>query len=206
MPIKNDREYRNIPMFKIEKREEGDEPSFFVEGYASTFDTYQLWEDPDGTRYQERIDPHAFDGCDMSDVIFQRDHCGTVFARTSNGSIELNVDGHGLHQRANLGLTTSARQMFEEIMAGLYTQMSFAFTVDRHAIEYDRENNVFTRQILAVRKLYDVSAVSFPANPYTDIGVSARSAFDGAIKERAEERRKLELELAKAKYFYEEAE
>lgn len=206
MPIKNDREYRNIPMFKIEKREEGDEPSFFVEGYASTFDTYPLWEDPDGTRYQERIDPHAFDGCDMSDVIFQRDHCGTVFARTSNGSIELNVDGHGLHQRANLGLTTSARQMFEEIMAGLYTQMSFAFTVDRHAIEYDCENNVFTRQILAVRKLYDVSAVSFPANPYTDIGVSARSAFDGAIKERAEERRKLELELAKAKYFYEEAE
>ena len=96
--------------------------------------------------------------------------------------------------------------MFEDIQAGMYTQMSFAFTVDRSSIEYDRQNNTFTRQILSVRKLYDVSAVSFPANPYTDIGVSARSLFDGAIEEQAEERRRVELELAKAKYLYQEAE
>ena len=206
MPIKSDREYRSIPVFNIEKRDEGEAPSFFVEGYASTFDTYLLFEDPDGTKYQEHIDPHAFDNCDMSDVVFQRDHSGPVYARTSNGSIKVSIDGHGLHQRADLGRTSGARQMFEDIQAGMYTQMSFAFTVDRSSIEYDRQNNTFTRQILSVRKLYDVSAVSFPANPYTDIGVSARSLFDGAIEEQAEERRRVELELAKAKYLYQEAE
>ena len=124
MPIKSDREYRSIPVFNIEKRDEGEAPSFFVEGYASTFDTYLLFEDPDGTKYQEHIDPHAFDNCDMSDVVFQRDHSGPVYARTSNGSIEVSIDGHGLHQRTDLGRTSGARQMFEDIQAGMYTQMS----------------------------------------------------------------------------------
>ena len=52
------------------------------------------------------------------------------------------------------------------------------------------------------KKVYDVSAVSCPANPGTDI--SARSYFDGVIEMERQElaRRQKELELAKAKYFY----
>jgi len=178
MPKRDDREYRAMPVFAAAG--EGDE--YIVEGYASTFEPYVLFEE-DGIAYSERIEPTAFDEADMTDVIFQRDHSGTVMARTSNGTIELTVDEHGLHQRADLGKTESARQMYEEIKAGMYTQMSFAFTVAQDA--YDRDTR--TRIIQKIKKVYDVSAVSFPANPGTDIGIAARSFFDGEIEREKQE-------------------
>lgn len=197
MSIKENREYRNIPMFEVRAAEEGTEESFIVEGYASTFEPYVMWED-EGIQYKEKIDPKAFEECDMTDVIFCRDHAGTVFARTKNGSIELNVDNFGLHTRTDLGRTSSAREMFEEIKAKMYTQMSFAFSVQEDA--YDRETH--TRTILKIRKLYDISAVSFPANPGTDIGVATRDYFNGVIEaERAERQARLQaLEEARAKF------
>lgn len=68
MAIKNDREYRFLGTFEVEERAETD-PDFTVRGYASTFDEYKLftW---DGIDYHERIDRHAFDETDMSDVYF----------------------------------------------------------------------------------------------------------------------------------------
>lgn len=203
MPISENREYRAIPMAIAEKRAEGDEPSFFVEGYASTFEAYELFNDG-GIRYMERIEPTAFDDCDMSDVIFQKDHQGTVMARTGNGSITLDVDEHGLHHRTDLGRTEAARQMYDEIKAEMYTQMSFAFVVDNDEIQKDSAVQ-YTRVIKHVRKLYDISAVSFPANPGTDIGVSARSLFDGFIEQEAQEMRERqkaeELERLRTEYF-----
>lgn len=182
MAIKDNREYRSIPMeIRIEQRE-GEEPSFFVEGYASTFEPYVLFED-EGIQYKEQIDPKAFEECDMSDVIFVKDHEGTVFARTKNGTLELSTDEHGLFTRTDLSKTAAAREMFEEISTGMYSQMSFAFTVREDS--YDRETH--TRTISKIKKMYDVSAVSFPANPGTDISVATRDYFDGVIEaERAE--------------------
>ena len=91
--------------------------------------------------------------------------------------------------------------MFEEIKAEMYTQMSFAFTVREDS--YDKETH--TRTILKINKLYDVSAVSFPANPGTDISVSTRSRFEGFIEQEKAERlaKEKRLQLAKAKYSYE---
>ena len=192
MTIKNDREYRNLGSF---------EPSddFTVEGYASTFEPYEMMQ-IDGVSYFERIDPHAFDNADMSDVVFLRDHEGRVLARTKNGLISLVVDGHGLHQRTDLGSTGASREMYEDIKAGNYTQMSFSFVVSKD--HYEKESN--TRVIDEIRKVYDISAVSFPANPGTEIGVSFRDYFNGVIEaERAErleaERRNLKARLLKLK-------
>ena len=78
----NEREYRNMEM-RILPTEEGQEPSFFVEGHASTFEPYVLMT-RDGVDYSERIEPHAFDGADLSDVVFRVDHhtcTGSVQAR-----------------------------------------------------------------------------------------------------------------------------
>ena len=183
MSIRDNREYRNIPMFEVRAAEEGEEKSYIVEGYASTFEPYVLWEE-DGIQYKEQIDPRAFDETDMSDVIFCKDHQGTVFARTKNGTINLSVDKHGLKTRTDLSKTSSARQMFEEIEADMYTQMSFAFTVQ----EDDYDIDTHTRTILKIKKLYDISAVSFPANPGTDISVATRARFDGFIEEEKAER------------------
>ena len=195
----SNREFRNIPITQFELRSEGEsEPTMNVRGYASTFEPYMLWED-EGSKFYERIEPTAFEGCDMSDVVFRKDHEGTVFARTSNGALKLDVDKHGLLTDTDLSRTASAREMYEEIKAGMYTQMSFAFVVDDDEVLRDKENHTYTRVIKHIAKLYDVSPVSFPANPGTDI--YARSRFDGAIEEEKQEllHRAKMLELAKAK-------
>ena len=195
--MKNDREYRNMP---FEIRQDGDKPSFLVEGYASTFEAYKLIE-IDGEDYNERIEPTAFDDADMSDVVFRVDHEGPVYARASAGTVKLDIDEHGLHQVSDLSQTQRARDLFEDIAAGNYPQMSFAFIVDDD--EYDSRSH--TRIIRHLKKIFDVSAVSFPANPGTDISPATRSRFDGFIEaekaERLERQKQLELEKAKYEYF-----
>jgi hypothetical protein len=198
--IRDNREYRTIPLFETRKAEEGEAESYIVEGYASTFEPYVLFEE-DGIQYKEQITPDAFNECDMSDVIFCKDHEGTVFARTRNNTLELSVDDKGLFTRTDLSKTASARAMFEEIQAGMYDQMSFAFIVRED--DYDKKEHL--RTIRKVEKLFDVSAVSFPANPGTDIGVATRDYFNGVIEiERAERLAKEEaLREAKKKYMEE---
>ena len=156
---------------------------YYVEGYATTFDDpYILWE-CDGVQYKEVIDRHALDGADLSDVIMQYDHGGRVFARTGkSNTLLIEPQEHGLFMAADLSKTEQARSMYEDIAAGLVTKMSWAFTVQEDS--YDRQTH--TRRILKIRKVYDVSAVSFPANPSTDI--SARSWLDGVIEAEKAER------------------
>lgn len=176
MPVRNDREYRAVQ----QPFETGSE-DFIVEGYASTFEPYVLWREGD-TEVREQIDPKAFTDTDMSDTILQYDHEGRIYARVSNSTLQLSVDEHGLKVRADLSRTESARQLYEEIKSGLITQMSFAFTIAED--EYNKKERL--RTVKRIRKLYDVSAVSIPANPGTEI--SARSFFNGAIEEERAER------------------
>ena len=201
MAIKSDREYRNLGLLNVGQAEEGSEKRYIVEGYASTFEPYELFE-WDNIKYFERIEPTAFEKTDMSDVVFLRDHEGRVMARTKNGTVALSIDSHGLFTRTDLGLTSASREMFEDISVGNYTQMSFAFTVDEDEFILNEKEGISTRVIKSIRKLYDISAVSFPANPGTDIGVSARDLFHGAMEqakaERLErERRAKEIEALK---------
>lgn len=143
---------------------------YYVEGYATTFDKpYLLYEFEDGTKFYERIDAHALDGADMSDVIMQYDHAGRVFARQSNKTLILVPDHKGLLVAADLGKTDLARGLYQDIDAGMITKMSWAFTVAEET--YDRVTR--TRTILKIKKVYDVSAVSIPANGDTEI--SARN-------------------------------
>lgn len=194
--IKADREYRS---FAIQKRDDEEANKYIVEGYASTFDRYPLLE-MDGETYYEQIDRHAFDETDMSDVVFLLDHAGRVYARTKNNSVELSIDEKGLWTRTDLSRTESARQVAEDIEVGNYSQMSFAFIVDED--HFDRKTK--TRCIDKVKKVFDISAVGFPANPYTNIGVSMRDYFNGEIElEKAErlaaEKRQRELDKLKLK-------
>ena len=188
MPSK-EREYRSMELRSVVS-ENGDK-SYIVEGYATTFnDTYELWREP-GYIVQENVDKDAFRNTDMSDVVFQIDHGGRVYARTKNKLLELDTDEHGLHTRADLSKTASAREVYEDIEAGNYYQMSFAFTVNKDSfIEEEREDGtvIITRTILEVGKLYDVSAVSFPANPNTDISARTKELCDGEIAKFEAER------------------
>ena len=189
MPMKNDREYRAMVMEPVEEEE------FKVRGYATTFDVpYTLWEDKEFV-LREVISSKALEGADMSDVIMQYNHEGRVFARTSNGSLELVPDGHGLGIEADLGGTDLGRALYQEIKGGYTNKMSWAFVVeeDAWAEEAMEDKTLETRTITKIRKVYDVSAVSLPANDATEI--SARNLADGVIERvKAErlERQKLE--------------
>ena len=156
---------------------------YYVEGYATTFDDPYVLYECDGVQYKEVIDRHALDGADLSDVIMQFDHAGRVFARTGkSNTLIVEPQERGLFMAADLSKTEQARSMHEDIAAGLVTKMSWAFTVQEDS--YDRETH--TRRILSIQKVYDVSAVSMPANPATEI--SARSWLDGVIEAEQQER------------------
>ena len=191
-----DREFRSMEL-RIADPGEAKEESFMVEGYASTFDTYKLFED-EGVEYFERIEPTAFDDADLSDVVFRVDHVGPVYARTSAGTVEISVDKHGLAQRTDLSRTQRARDLFEDIKAGNYPKMSFAFTVAEGGDTYDRATH--TRIINRISKVFDIAAVSFPANPTTELSVSTRDYFNGVIEaEKAERLERERREIQKQK-------
>lgn len=192
--ITGGREYRNVSV-EFRALDAGENEEKIVEGYATTFDEPYLLYDFGDYRVMEQVDKRAFDECDMSDVIMQYDHRGRVFARLSNGTLSLNADDKGLHVRANLGGTEIGRQLYEEIRGGYTNKMSFGFRVseDQKVEMEDHDNHTVTvtRTITKIGKLYDVSAVSIPANDGTEI--SARNFSDGLITEIRQER----LERAK---------
>lgn len=180
--MNDNREFRSMEM-RISEPKEG-EKSYMVEGYASTFEEYTLFTDEDGVEYKERIEPTAFDEADLSDVVFRIDHAGRVYARSSAGTVDLWVDDHGLGQRTDLSKTQRARDVFEDIEAGNYPKMSFAFRVAED--HYDKATH--TRVISRIAKVFDVSPVSFPANPTTELSVSTRDYFNGVIEAEKAER------------------
>lgn len=200
MPVNKDREYRNMTMRAMDY--DPDEARKVVEGYASTFDEAYTLFDGDGWRYDEIVDRGAFDATDMSDVIMQYDHQGRVFARNKNNTLEVIPDEKGLFIRADLGGTELGRELYDEIRGGYTDKMSFGFTVTGEYEEREKLDDgfvIYTRHIKSVGKLYDVSAVSIPANDGTSISV--RNLTDGVIAriqaERLEEER-IELERRKA--------
>lgn len=174
VPHKTDgtREYRFAAPFEVA----GDENSFIVEGYATTFDVPYQMEGMDGV--YEVIESAALENADMTDVIFQYDHAGFVMARVRNSTLQLERDAHGLHIRADLSGSQQGRELYEMCKNGLIDRMSWGFTVPDDGWQYDAETR--TSHITRVGKVYDVSAVSIPANQSTEI--HARSYLDGAIE------------------------
>lgn len=193
MPYKpTERQYRtfSVPLQCRAAETEGEEreQEYIVEGYATTFNDPYVMFTFDGVDYSEQIDRDALTDADMSDVLFLYNHEGMVFARISNDTLTVSPNERGLYVRADLGKTEDARRMYEAIKAGMVTTMSWAFTIADGGDSYDEDTH--TRTITRVKKVYDVSAVSLPANPNTDI--SARAFFDGVIEKEQERRRERE--------------
>lgn len=189
MPIKPDRQYRALTLSP------SDDENKIVEGDFSTYDSPYLlysYNEP-GYRLEvwEQVKRGAFDETDISDVIMQYDHQGRVFARKTNNTLELEFS-ETPHMRAQLGGTEIGRQLYEEIKGGYTNKMSFGFTVaqdKRDRTEERKEDGSVTYKVLRtiekVGKLYDVSAVSLPANDQTSI--SARAYADGVSDEVSKE-------------------
>lgn len=175
---------------------------FYVEGFATTFDQPYLLYEFEGMQYYEVVDRGALVGADLSDVIMQYDHAGMVYARNKMAqnkppSLLVEPQDSGLFIAANLGLTEEARKLYSTIDTGLIYKMSWAFRVAEDS--YDRDTH--TRRIHKIKKVYDVSAVSYPANADTDI--SARSYFDGEIEAEKREALVRQAQILKIKIMLE---
>lgn len=201
-----DVQFRSFNLTNFETRKSEDETTeLVVEGKAATIgDETILFKDKD-YEAREIIEPGAFDNADMSDVIFNYNHSGRVYARTRNNTLKLDLREDGLYMVATLRANDQGhKELYEDIKSGTIDRMSFAFHVSKNDWETKETDDTMidVRHITEVDKVYDVSAVDIPAYDETDI--SARSAFNSVREERlAVSKRKAEkLELAKAKYEY----
>lgn len=168
---KKGREYRALQNFSLVPRE-GQDDAYRVRGTAVVFNTPACLYEYDGVKYYEVIDRHAFDECDMSDVIMNFNHCGKVVARLRNKTLVLTINDRGVDIEADLSGTVAGRELYEEIDGGYIDRMSFSFRVRES--KYD--STTHTRTITKISKLYDVAAVDIPA--YEETPISARAFFE----------------------------
>ena len=181
--FKNMAQERVVLLSPVTEGEKRFDTERYVEGYAAKYDKYLLWDDGDWGKTYERFDPKCFENTDMSDVIMQFDHAGRVFARITNDTLIVEADDTGLFMAADLDKTELARGLYEDIQAGMITKMSWRFKVGKYYVEREEGSRDRTIVHTEIPKIYDVSAVSIPANDNTEI--NARDFVHGVMDEIA---------------------
>ena len=202
MPILKDRQYRTLSLSPVSHGEKENKfnSDCYVEGYATTYEPYFLYREGEKDIYEEFV-PGCFRDCDMSDVIFQFDHSGRVFARMSNNTLTVEPDENGLFVCADLSKTSGSRSMYEDIDSKLVTKMSWGFMPNLKTLEIIESGNRITIRHHKIDKMFDVSAVSIPANNNTEI--QARNFANGAIEKVMKEIQKRKNHIRKIKLLLE---
>lgn len=198
-------EFRNFSGFEIRAKdtEEKDNDEMIIEGVACVFDKPTVLFEVEGIEYKEVVDKRALDDADISDVIFNYNHGGRVYARTRNDSLHLEVKEDGLHVRVSLNPEDEGhKELYRDIKSGLIDKMSYCYIVSDDGFDYDVETH--TRRITSIKKLFDVSAVDIPA--YDSTSISARSVLDleksemeklesDILKKKQEQRKRIALAM-----------
>lgn len=201
-------EFRDFGITKVQERtaEDGKE-ELVIEGLACVYNQETVLYKGKYYELHEIVAPGALDGADMSDVIFNYNHCGRVFARTRNQSLGLSVKTDGLHMVAIMRKNDRGHEeLYNDIKERIIDKMSFAFTVKECSYEYierSDDTDVEIRTITQIDKVYDVSAVDIPA--YDATHISARRVFDSARKKHTAERDAKARKILRAKLKIEEA-
>lgn len=175
MPFKpKERQYRSIVGIQEYAQEDNE---LILRGSPIVFDRETvLYKDSQGREFLEKIDRHALDACDFSDFIFNRNHGindGTVYARSRNGSVTWRIGETALDVEIRLDASDQRHVwLYNDIKAGRVDKMSFSFNSD-FGYTYDTVKR--TRTITKIDKMYDVSAVDFPA--YDDATITAARGF-----------------------------
>ena len=195
--------------FNFEVRaEQNEQHGTFITGTPIVFSQEEQLYDPFIGNYREEIAPEALSETDLKDVRFLIGHnTGMVpLARSrnnnENSTMQMTVTERGMEIRVDLDTenNSEARNLYSAIKRGDISGMSFAFLVDGDAWE-DLESDHPTRTITSISRVFEVSAVTFPAYEATSISArddlaaleSARSALESA--QRAEKLEKLRNKL-----------
>lgn len=179
-------ERRNfVTELRVAKRDGDDKP--VIRGHGAVFDS--LSENLGG--FREKIDPGAFDGVMEDDVRALFNHnADHILGRSSAGTLKIGLDKRGLTYEIDPPDTQIARDLLISIERGDVRESSFGFTVGEDDWE-ESEDGGFIRTIRAIKGLFDVSPVTYPAYPDTDVakrelrGImeARKSAADKAIRE-----------------------
>ena len=187
--------------FNFEVRaEKNEQHGTYITGTPIVFD-----QDTDMGWYQERIDHQALAGADLKDVRFLIGHNTSMIplARSrnnnENSTMQMTVTDRGMEIRVDLDTENNAeaRALYSAVQRGDMSGMSFMFMVDTDKdIWEDTDTDYPKRTIMSIRKVYEVSAVAFPAYEQTDIQAasegqtldSVRASLESAKAKLAEER------------------
>jgi HK97 family phage prohead protease len=152
--------------------------------------------------YDEIIEQGALDETDLKDVRFLVNHNTDMIPlarsrnNTDNSTMQMTVDQDGMGIRVDLDVENNAeaKSLYSAVARGDISGMSFMFTVDKDAWD-DVDSEHPTRRIRSLQKVYEVSAVTFPAYSQTSIQTRGLSeALDGA-KESLESVKAEKLEI-----------
>ena len=156
-------ENRSFTFSAVEERNDNDTDTLLFTGYASVFNKPYGVRDNKGV-YDETIQPGAFKKTlqEQDDVRFLVNHDGIPLARTSSGTLELEEDQYGLFVRAELDPTNpTVAEVASAMKRGDLNEMSFAFAAMR-----DEFNQQGDERTVSEARLFDVSVVTYPANPW----------------------------------------
>ena len=184
-------EIRTLPLEEL--RINNLEEKRYIEGHAAVFDS---WSETLGGifPFKEKVRKGAFSQTIEKDdirALFNHDP-NYVLGRNKAGTLELKEDDTGLYVRIIPPDTQAARDLITSIERGDINQMSFGFMVEEE--KWDTVDGVDVRELRRVR-LFDVSPVTFPAYPSTDVGVRAMESYENY---RAEVRNKEEMKSKEA--------
>ena len=182
--ITMEKRYFNIET-RTEKREDG---STTITGHAAVFN--QLSSDLGG--FREVIAPNAFENVLNDDVRALVNHdANLLLARTTSGTLNLKQTDEGLQYSFDVPDTSYGKDLIISMERGDITQSSFAFTIEEDSWESTADGEI--RTINKVKKLYDVSPVTYPAYPSADDLTLAKRSL--AIHKEKEENKKQEKDL-----------
>lgn len=185
---------KEIRAFSFEVRaEENEEHGHFLTGRPIVYNSRT-----DLGWYDEIIESGALDGTDLRDVRFLINHNTDMIPlarsrnNTDNSTMQMIVDSEGMGIRVDLDTENNAeaKSLYSAVSRGDISGMSFMFTVDKDAWD-DIESEHPTRTIRAIDKVFEVSAVTFPA--YEATSIQARGLADALDSAKAS------LESARAK-------
>ena len=136
-------------------------------GYASVFNAwYELW-----SGFRESVAPGAFKkSIAQDDVRALFNHEPSLPLARSNGTLTLREDEKGLYYEFIIPDTTVGRDLLTNMKLGIITQSSFGFNIVEQSLKYDKEKDLVSRTLTEV-KLFDVSPVTYPASPQTEVNV-----------------------------------
>jgi len=133
--------------------------------------------------YDEEMSPEVFASADMNDVVALFNHdANMVLARTKSGTLKLNLTGNALEYSFEAPNTTLGNDLLEMVKRGDVYQSSFAFSVEKEDWE-EKGGGKPKRIIRSIKKVYDVSPVTYPANPDTMVAKRSYEQIAGKVDE-----------------------